>query len=332
MSVLRRLPTFVLFAFLAGCGSLPMRSAVTGDGAPVIRAQKAEGDGKEPAKEKEEENGDKNGDKDAAKPPKTLFDWQIGPPKEEEEEEDEEEPLATDRPDFVEASSNVGAGRVQLEMGYTYIEDRENGVTRRQHSYPEMLLRVGLWVDWLELRVGQNFGNERTRTGADRTSFAGAEDLYLGLGVALTEQKGFLPESRIVFQMDVPTGASAFTADEVLPGFNYLYGWDIVPDFLSLGASSQINRARDDEGHYYTELAQAVTVGIAFSKKLGSYIETFAFFPHSARAADAGPEYYLDGGLTYKFTPNFQVDVRVGTGLNRRADDFFAGSGFAVRY
>ena len=37
-------------------------------------------------------------------------------------------------------------------------------------------------------------------------------------------------------------------------------------------------------------------------------------------------------GLTYRVTPNLQLDLRAGVGLNRHADDFFAGSGFAVRY
>src|SRR5262245_22982885 len=69
-----------------------------------------------------------------------------------------EDAIATDRPDFTEASSTVGKGRIQLEAGYTFIRDRAAGVTTTNHSYPEALLRIGAFAEWLEFRIGQNFG------------------------------------------------------------------------------------------------------------------------------------------------------------------------------
>ena len=83
---------------------------------------------------------------------------------------------------------------------------------------------------------------------------------------------------------------------------------------------------------YHTAWAQAFTTGISLTDKLGMYLESFGIFPSGAKAPDAGPEYYADGGFTYRITNNFQLDIRAGVGLNRHADDFFAGSGFAVRY
>jgi hypothetical protein len=265
---------------------------------------------------------------------KTLLELFVGPrlDAEDAEGEQEEEPLATDRPDFVEASSNVGRGRVQLEAGYTFIHDRSGGVTTRTHSYPEILLRIGLFADWFELRIGQNFGNQRLHGGGIRGSGNGAEDLYLGIGLALTEQNGLVPESRVVFQTTVPTGADAFTDDAMLPGVNILYGWEVIEDKMSLGMSTAFNRARDDSGDDYLEFAQAVTTAFTLTDKLGMYLETFALLPAGATDPGARPEYYADGGFTYRITNNFQLDIRAGVGLNRYADDFFAGSGFAVRY
>jgi hypothetical protein len=264
---------------------------------------------------------------------KTLLELFVGPRVEEEEDgEEEEEPLATDRPDFVEASSNVGRGRVQLEMGYTYIHDEEGGAITRHHSYPEILLRIGLLADWLELRIGQNFGSEHHRSELESLTGNGAEDLYLGIGLALTQQRGLLPESRVIVQTRVPTGSHAFGADKMLPGANLLYGWDVIPDLMSVAGSTQVNRSVDSVGHYHTTWAQAFTTGISLTDKLGMYLESFGIFPSGARAPDSGPEYYADGGFTYRITNNFQLDIRAGVGLNRRADDFFAGSGFAVRY
>ena len=42
----------------------------------------------------------------------------------EDEEPEGPDQIATDRPDFTEASSTVGRGRVQLESGYTFFTDR----------------------------------------------------------------------------------------------------------------------------------------------------------------------------------------------------------------
>lgn len=244
--------------------------------------------------------------------------------------EDEEEPLATDRPDFTEASSTVGLGRSQLEFGYTYIRDEEAGIELDAHSYPELLGRVGLFAEWFEFRIGWNYAHERITANEISDRVDGAEDLYLGCKIALCEQDGWLPELAIVPQMTVPTGARAFTADEVMPGVNLLYGWDITDD-LSFAGSTQGNRAFDDaNGDFYEEYAQSLTVGVSLTERVGMYHEVFGLFPHAA--AETGPEYYYNGGFTYLVNNNFQLDVRAGWGLNDRSDDFFAGTGAAVRF
>lgn len=243
------------------------------------------------------------------------------------------EPLESDRPDFTEASSTVGRGIIQLEAGYTYIRDRDIIGTRTgTHSFPEMLFRIGMFADWFELRIGQNFQNQRVTEQQITSSFAGAEDLYLGVKLGLTEQQNVWPELALILQMDVPTGAEAFTAKQVLPGFNFCYGWDVIENCLTLAGSTQLNRQVDDVGHFYAELDQSLSVGYILTPKLGAYTEFFAFFPTGAIDPLVGPEYYFDGGFTYKVTYDFQLDIRAGVGLNRHADDFFAGSGFVIRY
>ena len=264
-----------------------------------------------------------------------LFLWCFGPelPDYEDSGNDkEEESIVTDRPDFTEASKSVGKGRIQVEMGYTYIQDRSNGTNFQGHSYPEVLLRLGLFTEWFELRIGQNFGNEQLGTFGDNAHTNGAEDLYLGARFDLTEQKGWLPESSLILQMLVPTGSDGFSDEKVLPGANLIYSWEVIPDCLSMAGSTQANRARDDSGDEYTELAQSFTLGYTLTDKWGAYTEWFALFPAGATAPDVGPEQYFNGGFTYRVTNNLQFDIRAGVGLNDRADDFFTGTGFAFRY
>jgi len=261
--------------------------------------------------------------------PKTLFQWTYGasfgggPP-------GRDEPLVSDRPDFTEASTTVGRGVAQVEMGYTFFSNDDGGVRTRSHSYPEMLWRIGILADWLEFRIAYNAASTDTLAPPlPRTTVSGSEDLYLGFKLGLTPQEGILPEMALVPQMTVPTGDPAFTTGLVMPGLNWLYGWDIN-DELSFGGSSQINQTLDDAGDVYLEVAQSFTVGIALTDRLGMYTEWFAFFPSGAVVAPT--QHYLDGGFTYSVTNDLQLDVRAGVGLSNASDDYFVGSGLVKRF
>ncbi len=254
----------------------------------------------------------------------TLFQWSYGTsfsggP-------DLDEPLVTDRPDFTEASSTVGLGVAQLEFGYTYVFDNDGTDQTIGHSYPEPLLRVGILADWLELRVSWNYATEIVNSVGE----SGSEDLYLGFKIGLTPQEGILPEMALIPQMFVPVGADRFTADEVLPGLNWIYGWEVC-DFISTAGSTQFNRAIDEvTAAAYTEWAQSWTIAYSLTERVGAYTEWFGFFPHSAETAT--PEYYFNGGLTLLLTDDVQWDIRAGLGLNEAAADYFAGTGLSIRF
>src|SRR4030095_7370854 len=106
---------------------------------------------------------------------KTLFRWS-GP--EEEEEEEELDRIVTDRPHFSEASSLVGLGTVQLETGYTFFRNDDGGVKTTLHSFPEPLLRVGVFAEWFEFRLAYNYLIENTTTRAGSTRASGSDDIY----------------------------------------------------------------------------------------------------------------------------------------------------------
>ena len=56
--------------------------------------------------------------------------------------------IVTDRPHIAEAASTVGLGRVQVENGYTLYVDDSAGTNTQLHSYPETLVRAGLFQEW----------------------------------------------------------------------------------------------------------------------------------------------------------------------------------------
>lgn len=258
---------------------------------------------------------------------KTLFRWAGQAPN---YETGGPEKIVTDRPHFSEASSLVGLGRVQLETGYTIFRDEDAGTVVHTQSFPEPLLRVGMLAEWFEFRLAYNYLDERTSGPLGTQSLSGSDDIYLGAKLALTEQHGALPEMAIFPQMRVPTGCSAFTSGEVLPGFNFAYSW-MLNDWIELECNSQMNRRLDDGGHYYTEAIQTANIEYELSEKLNAFTEWFVFVPSGAVSAQT--QHYFHGGFWYLVTPNIQFDIHAGVGLSHASDDLaFTGVGFSCRY
>lgn len=258
--------------------------------------------------------------------PQTLFQWSYGGSAPTTSKLDE--PLATDRPDFTEASTTVGKDVLQIEMGYTYTHDSEGGSSSIEQSFGEPLFRYGMFADWFELRIGLRpvQVKESINGSGDRTT--GLDDLYLGAKFALTAQQGILPEIALTPQMTLPTGSNSFTASEILPGINLLYGWEITDD-LSFGGSTQFNHNLEGDNDYHTQYAQAFTLNYNFNETIGSYLEWYGLFP--TYAVDAQSEHYLDGGFRYLLSDDVQFDVRAGVGLNDAAADYFIGTGVSLR-
>lgn len=263
----------------------------------------------------------------AARSPAKLAKW-VGAPDPEPAESDAR--IITDRPHLAEAATTVGLGRLQIENGYTYFRDENAGTRVDTHSYPETLFRLGIFREWFELRFAYNLFSEKTTATANSTSIFGGDDLYLGAKVAFTEQHGILPEFTIFPQMRVPAGHPNFTADQVLPGVNFVYAW-MLTEKLELEANTQVNRRLDDGvDHYYTEYLQTINFEYDLVEKVMLFNEFVFICPSGAIAA--GPQYYEHAGMHYFLARNLQLDFHAAVGLNRYADDFFGGTGLSWRW
>jgi hypothetical protein len=262
--------------------------------------------------------------------PKTLFEWIVGSAPEDKRKDkpnEQDDRVDPDRPHFPEASSTVGNGRTVLESGYTFT--KKNG-TFLSHSYPEAVLRVGMFADWFEFRIGQNFLNQRQTTEDMTTNSSEPQDLYLGMKLALTEQKGILPQVAIIPQMTVPTGSKELTAGRVLPGVNVDLGWQVVKDFFGIELLIANNFVQDDMQNKGFQVATGLTGTFQLTKKLEAFVEWDAFYP-TGPITSFGPQHYAVGGLVYFVTNNLALDTRAGVGLTSRSNSFLAGVGFTAR-
>lgn len=239
--------------------------------------------------------------------------------------------IATERPDFSFATTTVGKGRVVLETGYSYLHDDENGANTRLHSYPEALLRIGLFTEWFEVQFGQNVIDAR-RTLADGTTerASGAQDLLVGLKFGLSSEDKWIPESSLLVTCLVPTGSSSLTNEDLMPGLFYSYSWTLIEDKFFIAGSTGGTRLLESTGNRFYEFLQTAEGIVQFSEKLNGYGEVAGFMP--AGSQEVKPRYVFNSGLLYYPNENMQLDIYAGFGLNREAPDLFGGVGFSVRY
>lgn len=247
-----------------------------------------------------------------------------------------DEPMVTDRPDFTESTLTVPRGRAQVELGYTYVYDEEDGVRAGDHVFPESLLRVGLAKDW-ELRVFW-LGGSLTESMFRETNDAGrrvdvkdhedgATDMSIGFKYHIREQDGWIPDMGVIGEVSIPTGTRSKTSGDVDPGAKFLWSYTLT-DRLSLSGNFNIAVPTGEKGRFF-QTAASVSMGYAWTDWMGSYVEYFGIYPND-RGSDCA--HTVNGGFTFPITDNLQFDVRVGVGLNEEADDLFAGSGLAIRF
>ena len=246
------------------------------------------------------------------------------------------EPLVTDRPDFTESTETIEVGYGQLEMGYTFTVDREGSDRVRDHTAPELLLRVGL-AERLELRIGWNgyaFADQQfvTTTSAGRRVTRddwsqGSNDLSLGIKYKFFEQSGPWPHFGIIAAVSVPSGSAGVSSGDVDPAVVFLWAYDVTDRFAVAGNVGVAYPT--DAADRFVQTSASLSFAYALTERIGGYVEYFGFYPNTERSDAA---HSINAGLTYLVNNDFQFDWRVGAGLNEEADDFFTGVGLAWRF
>ncbi len=233
------------------------------------------------------------------------------------------EPLITDRPDFTESAQSVPARMVQVETGYTYADD-DGAVS---HTVGELLGRFGVGPR-TELRVGINSYAVTTVSGVRVT---GLEDASLGAKFTLLTGADHFdllrPDLALIVATTVPTGSSAYGEPAWQPDAKLVVGWTLT-DRLAWTSNLNYAYASQDDVRF-DQPSFSTSFGYAVAERVGVYAEYFRIMPESRGADDAG---YLNGGVTYLVSPEFQLDARLGQGVDGAASGYFIGLGLSRRW
>lgn len=241
-----------------------------------------------------------------------------------------EEPIATDRPDFVESSDVVGKGRLQLETSLAWERDRQGGIKSRLASTPT-LLRVGISEDW-ELRL-ETDGRLRQRSEAAGVSArtSGWSDLAIGAKwhhLDGDEETG-RPGVAWLLHLDLDSGSGAFRGQGVRPSLRGVAEWEFAGGW-SLGVMPGIYRDRDESGQHYTGAIMAAVLGKSLNENLRVFVELAGQQLTSSR--HGGKVVTFDTGLAYTLTRDLQLDVALSRGISKTAPDLAWTVGVSTRF
>jgi hypothetical protein len=248
-----------------------------------------------------------------------------------------EERIETERHDFTQSAVTVGRHVAQLESGYTYFYKDTGEEIESSHTFPEMMLRLGLSED-IEFRIRWNNAWQFIDEGPDQT---GAEDLRYSLKLQMTRQRSccsYVPTSALELRGTAPTGSEDFSTDQSEFSLDYIYQWSLGRGVTLAGSTGLGTNGFADFGFLPEEptadefnvVSQSAVLGFELSESNTMYLEWFGVY--SDGLADEFSISVLNAGIDHYVTSNFVLDVRAGVGLSDDADDFFAGVGGGYRF
>lgn len=233
--------------------------------------------------------------------------------------------VVADRPDFVEAATVVGRGRIQVETSTSFSRsDNGFGVDVDTWATPT-LFRIGV-SDRVELRVESDWYVRSTVAGS--VSVDGFADVAVGAKISLAngEALTLTPATAVLFHVDLPTGSNAFSGTGARPSARFVAEWEL-PGNVGLGVMPGV--IYDNSG---TDRFFAGILGVVASKGWTERFRTFAevAFEQIASDSNGGVVANFDFGGTFALSETVQLDAASSLGLNDRSEDFAVTIGLSA--
>lgn len=232
--------------------------------------------------------------------------------------------LITDRPDQTESSALVPLHAFQIETGFIRENKYVGNYTHKFFAYNTTLLRYGISNN-LELRLGWEYlGEDFDILYEHSNKVSGFGPLYTGFKIKIREEQAVGPEIAFLGSLTLPTIADpVFKPDYIAAGMRVA-----VAHYLSERLSFGYNLGLEWDGNSAAPATfYSAAFGFGLTEKLALFAESYGLIYEFDEA-----ELLLDTGFTYLLSPNFQLDVSAGMGINDLAIDNFISFGFTYRF
>jgi hypothetical protein len=236
--------------------------------------------------------------------------------------------IFTNRPSFNDTTGIVPIGHFQLETGYTFTFRDRDGVETQTHNAPELLARIPIIDDRLELQFGTSgYVWSRSNSGAGFESVEGFSDVIAGVRVKIIDQDGWVP--RLAFQAltTVGLGSSAISNRDAEPTMKLIWSYDLGSGWGICGNLGAGYLTTSGERFWQGQAGVCLTYTI--NDQWSVFGEYYVFGPNS-KGTDAA--HYVDCGAAYLITPRIQLDGRIGVGVNHEANNMFVGAGISFLF
>jgi hypothetical protein len=240
--------------------------------------------------------------------------------------------IGTDRPDFVESSSTVGTGQLQVEGSAAFDHSGTPGLVVDNFTTP-FLFRLGIADSW-ELRLESDWLTRSEVTdaaaGGATLSTTGVSDFDLGVKWAFHASEGAGPSMAALVHASLPTGSADFRGRGMRPSLRVTMEWALEGDW-GIGVMPGVLYDRDDSGGFASGML-GVTVGKGLTDRLRAFAEVA--FDQIAEEARGGNSAFVDFGGTLLLNDFWQLDVAAAVGLTDQTPDYgltLGLSGIVVR-
>ena len=247
--------------------------------------------------------------------------------------EAEPDEIETDRDSFTPATTIVGRRRLIVESGYSFLDNRG---FKETHSVPELIFRYGL-SDRIELRLGWNYevggaASEVSGSSAleEEAALNGSKlvkeyTLSYGAKFRVNDQYQWIPRSIVILQGLTPTGGASNQTQIVA---TYAAGWTLPNRWQFDSAIRYVTES--EEGDHFNIWAPSAVLKVPLGEKWAAHAEYFGFITGGKELNTT--KHYLSPGLHYLVTPDLEIGVRLGWGLNDQSARFFSNVGVGYRY
>jgi Putative MetA-pathway of phenol degradation len=249
----------------------------------------------------------------------------------EKEKNEREDFIETDRNSFTFAPLTPGRDRLIVESAYSNIKIGQEGA---KHSFPETVFRYGVG-DRFELRFGYNYEIGRASETAEgdiagNFGINAEQQVLYGFKYAVTRGKSrrrLTPHSAFLAQAHTPIGS---VEGQTQMRLGYAWGW-VLPNSWTFDQAVRFGTDREKaDGYTLWAPSAMLRIPLGREKRWFTHVEYFGVMSQ-AKEHDFSKQ-FIDTGLHYFITPNFEVGGVVAFGINDQTRGVLVNAGFGVRF
>ena len=235
--------------------------------------------------------------------------------------------MKTDRPDATENAYTVEAGHFQVETDlFKHFSNKKSDVISSGNIFNLGNYKLGL-TERMDIQlVLPAYVNNITRERSSNkiiSRTAGFDDITMRLKYNIWGYAGGRTALAILPFLSFPT--SSFSNNGIQGGIIFPFALELK-EGLDFGTQLGMEIVNEDD-NYHSNFLYSFTFGKSISNKVNMFAEAFASYsPYSNNT-----EIFVDGGIIFSFSKNFNIDAGFNYGITKNADKiFFTGLSFRL--